>query len=98
MAMDKVVCGWDGTHGCSLWISLQHVLGSTGRTMVPDLLQVVHKSTTLLIVNYRADDIDLTMVVGGGLGYVTGQGILVGLDKCGVLEKLKRVIASLDKR
>jgi len=42
--------------------------------------------------------IAVTMVVGGGLGYVTGQGILVGLDKCGVLEKLKRVIASLDKR
>jgi len=42
--------------------------------------------------------ITVTLAVGGLLGYATGQGILLGLDKCGVLEKLKHVIASLEKR
>jgi hypothetical protein len=42
--------------------------------------------------------ITVTLAVGGLLGYATGQGILLGLDKCGLLEKLKHVIASLEKR
>ena len=40
----------------------------------------------------------VSIVVGGGVGNLTGQGIIVALDKCGVLEKLKQAIASLEKR